>query len=192
HLDLATREALAMALNDFDGTVMLVSHDRSLLRSVCEDFWMVGRGVVGPFDGDLDDYQRYLLEESKRLREEAKNAEQAQAKAPAAAPVAAPVVVAAAPEPQGDQREQRKLAAQARQLLTEKTKPFKKELEKLDQRIAALGTEKSQLEAKLATPLSPADIAEAGKRLKAVGDELDSLEERWLELSETIEALTQE
>ena len=102
------------------------------------------------------------------------------------------MVVAAAPEPQGDQREQRKLAAQARQLLTEKTKPFKKELEKLDQRIAALGTEKSQLEAKLATPLSPVDIAEAGKRLKAVGDELDSLEERWLELSETIEALTQE
>jgi ATPase subunit of ABC transporter with duplicated ATPase domains len=48
HLDLATREALAMALNDFDGTVMLVSHDRHLLRAVCEDFWMVGRGVVGP------------------------------------------------------------------------------------------------------------------------------------------------
>jgi len=205
HLDLATREALAMALNDFDGTVMLVSHDRSLLRSVCEDFWMVGRGVVGPFDGDLDDYQRYLLEESKRLREEAKNAEQAQfaaakvqASTAAAVPapaVAAPVVVAAAPvapAPQGDQREQRKLAAQARQLLTEKTKPFKKELDKLDQRIATLGSEKAQLEAKLATPLPPADIADAGKRLKAVSDELDSLEERWLELSETIEAMAQE
>lgn len=204
HLDLATREALAMALNDFDGTVMLVSHDRSLLRSVCEDFWMVGRGVVGPFDGDLDDYQRYLLEESKRLREEAKNAEQAQfaaakvqASTAAAVPapaVAAPVVAAApvAPAPQGDQREQRKLAAQARQLLTEKTKPFKKELDKLDQRIATLGSEKAQLEAKLATPLPPADIADAGKRLKAVSDELDSLEERWLELSETIEALAQE
>ena len=101
HLDLATREALAMALNDFDGTVMLVSHDRSLLRSVCEDFWMVGRGVVGPFDGDLDDYQRYLLEESKRLREEARLAEQAQvsvasstapkANAPSAAANPAPV-----------------------------------------------------------------------------------------------------
>ena len=82
HLDLATREALAMALNDFDGTVMLVSHDRHLLRAVCEDFWMVGRGVVGPFDGDLDDYQRYLLEESKRLREEARNAEQQAASTP--------------------------------------------------------------------------------------------------------------
>ncbi len=49
---------------------MLVSHDRALLRAVCDEFWLVGRGVVGPFDGDLDDYQRYLLEESKRLREQ--------------------------------------------------------------------------------------------------------------------------
>ncbi|KAB2904944.1 MAG: ATP-binding cassette domain-containing protein, partial [Burkholderiaceae bacterium] len=69
HLDLATREALSMALNEFEGTVMLVSHDRALLRAVCDEFWLVGRGGVGPFDGDLDDYQRYLLDESKRLRE---------------------------------------------------------------------------------------------------------------------------
>jgi ATP-binding cassette subfamily F protein 3 len=46
HLDLATREALAMALNEFEGTVMLVSHDRALLRSVCDEFWMVSRGGV--------------------------------------------------------------------------------------------------------------------------------------------------
>jgi ATP-binding cassette, subfamily F, member 3 len=66
HLDLATREALSMALNEFEGTVMLVSHDRALLRAVCDEFWLVGRGEIKPFDGDLDDYQRYLLEESKR------------------------------------------------------------------------------------------------------------------------------
>ena len=69
HLDLATREALSMALNEFEGTVMLVSHDRALLRAVCDEFWLVGRGGVAPFDGDLDDYQRYLLDEAKRLRE---------------------------------------------------------------------------------------------------------------------------
>ena len=183
HLDLATREALAMAINDFDGTVMLVSHDRHLLRAVCEDFWMVGRGVVGPFDGDLDDYQRYLLEESKRLREEAKHAELQ------AAAVNAPVQDAA---PQVDQREARRLAAQARQQLAEKTKPLKKELEQVDKKMAALSTEKAELEAKLATPIPPAEIAEAGKRLKTVGDALDSLEERWLELSEEIEQLTLE
>jgi ATP-binding cassette, subfamily F, member 3 len=72
HLDLVTREALAMALNEFEGTLMLVSHDRALLRSVCDEFWLVGRGAVTGFDGDLDDYQRYLLDEAKRMREEAK------------------------------------------------------------------------------------------------------------------------
>jgi ATP-binding cassette subfamily F protein 3 len=71
HLDLATREALSVALNEFEGTVMLVSHDRALLRAVCDEFWLVSRGGVGPYEGDLDDYQRYLLDEAKRVREEA-------------------------------------------------------------------------------------------------------------------------
>lgn len=179
HLDLPTREALAMALNDFDGTVLLVSHDRHLLRAVADDFWLVGRGQVGTFDGDLDDYQRYLLDESRRLREAAKAADAAAQPAPAA--TASTI----------DPREARRLAAQARQALAEKTKPLKKELEKIDTRMAQLGAEKAALEEKLATPLPPADIAEAGKRLKAVGDELDASEERWLELSEAIEQLTQ-
>ena len=60
-----------MALNEFEGTVMLVSHDRALLRAVCDEFWLVSRGGVAPFDGDLADYQRYLLEEAKRSRDEA-------------------------------------------------------------------------------------------------------------------------
>jgi ATP-binding cassette, subfamily F, member 3 len=77
HLDLATREALSMALNEFEGTVMLVSHDRSLLRAVCDEFWLVSRGGIEPFDGDLDDYQRYLLEEAKRSREDLKEAQKA-------------------------------------------------------------------------------------------------------------------
>ncbi|MDO9088602.1 MAG: ATP-binding cassette domain-containing protein, partial [Burkholderiaceae bacterium] len=50
HLDLATREALGMALNEFEGTVMLVSHDRALLRAVCDEFWLVSRGGIAPFD----------------------------------------------------------------------------------------------------------------------------------------------
>jgi ATP-binding cassette subfamily F protein 3 len=72
HLDLVTREALAMALNRFEGMLMLVSHDSALLRSVCDEFWLIGRGRLEPFGGDLDDDQRYLLEESRRLREEAR------------------------------------------------------------------------------------------------------------------------
>nr|WP_312987568.1 ATP-binding cassette domain-containing protein [Comamonas koreensis] len=210
HLDLATREALAMALNDFDGTVMLVSHDRHLLRAVCEDFWMVGRGQVGPFDGDLDDYQRYLLDESKRLREEARQADMqsrskdaspapASVAAPAAAPVAAPVAAPApapAPaktEPLGDPKEARRLAAAARQQLADKTKPFKKELEQIDKKLPQLNAQRDALETKLATPgLSGADIVEAGKQLSAVNGEIEQLEERWLELSEQIEAISQE
>ncbi|WP_349608260.1 ATP-binding cassette domain-containing protein [Cupriavidus sp. DF5525] len=70
HLDLATREALGMALNEFDGTVMLVSHDRALLRAVCDEFWLVTKGGVEPFDGDLDDYQQFLRDEARRMREQ--------------------------------------------------------------------------------------------------------------------------
>lgn len=191
HLDLATREALAMALNEFEGTVMLVSHDRALLRSVCDEFWLVGRGGVAPFDGDLDDYQRYLLDEARRLRVEAKAgaAAAAAALAPAAAPVPAPAAEAPAPaERRADPQEQRRQQAQQRQQLATRLKPLKKELEQSERRIASLEGEKSQLEARLSGALPPQEIAEAGRRLKAVGDELAQLEERWLALSHEIEA----
>ncbi len=195
HLDLATREALSMALNEFEGTVMLVSHDRALLRAVCDEFWMVGRGKVEPFDGDLDDYQKYLLEESKRLREEAKNAAR-DVPAPAQAPaveVAKPVVAAVAPPvaatntPGVSSTEQRKLEAQKRQQLAAQTRPLKRELEQNEQRMASIEAEKSQLEQQLSTPLPPAQIAEAGRRLKALSDEVSQLEERWLELTHLLE-----
>ena len=65
HLDLNTREALSIALNEFEGSVMLVSHDRALLREVCDEFWLITSGGVVPFDGDLDDYQKWLLEVSR-------------------------------------------------------------------------------------------------------------------------------
>ncbi|HZV92984.1 MAG TPA: ATP-binding cassette domain-containing protein, partial [Caldimonas sp.] len=88
HLDLATREALSMALNEFEGTVMLVSHDRALLREVCDEFWLVAAGALAPFDGDLDDYQRWLLEQSKAAARAAKAAPAAMPSAPAAGTVA--------------------------------------------------------------------------------------------------------
>ncbi len=183
HLDLATREALAMALNEFEGTVMLVSHDRALLRSVCDEFWLVGRGGIAPFDGDLDDYQKYLLEEARRIRDEARTRGKAAPPAPAPAP-AAPV----AEPPRVNAQEQRQLGAQQRQQLATRLKPLRKERDAAEARISALEGEKAQLEGRLATALSPADIAEAGRRLKAVAEELAQLEERWLELSGDIEA----
>jgi ATP-binding cassette subfamily F protein 3 len=60
-----------MALNEFEGTVTLVSHDRALLRAVCDEFWLVSKSGIELFEGDLEDYQRYLLDEAKRVREEA-------------------------------------------------------------------------------------------------------------------------
>ena len=188
HLDLITREALAMALNEFEGTLMLVSHDRALLRSVCDEFWLVGRGGIAPFDGDLDDYQKYLLDEAKRQREEAKEALRG-GTTPAAAPVqsAKPIAHAAAPASQGN-RDQRRLDAASRLQLADRLKPLKREMERSESAMERLNAEKAQLEAKITTPITPAELADAGKRLKAVNDSIASIEERWLELSGQIEA----
>jgi ATP-binding cassette subfamily F protein 3 len=167
HLDLATREALAMALNEFEGTVMLVSHDRALLRSVCDEFWMVSRGGVAPFDGDLDDYQRYLLDEAKRQREAVKEAQNQLNKQQAKA-AAKPAKAVVSPD-------------QKRKLTTE--------IERLDARIATLSGEGAALEGKLSQRPLPHEIAELGKRLKAVNDELKTLEDQWLAATEALEAL---
>ena len=167
HLDLATREALAMALNEFEGTVMLVSHDRALLRSVCDEFWMVSRGGVAPFDGDLDDYQRYLLDEAKRQREAVKEAQNQLNKQQAKAS-AKPVKTVVSPD-------------QKRKLTTE--------IERLDARIASLSGEGAVLEGKLSQSPLPHEIAELGKRLKTVNDELKTLEDQWLTATEALEAL---
>jgi ATP-binding cassette subfamily F protein 3 len=167
HLDLATREALSVALNEFEGTVMLVSHDRALLRAVCDEFWLVGRGEIRPFDGDLDDYQQYLLDESRRLREEARAASQVP-------PPTAPSV----PAPAGVRRP----------VASSQLRPLQRDLEKTEQRMALLGDEKTALESQLAGQPTPAQIAEAGRRLKALSEELQALEEHWLDLSGQIEA----
>jgi ATP-binding cassette subfamily F protein 3 len=187
HLDLATREALSVALNEFEGTVMLVSHDRALLRAVCDEFWLVSRGGIEPFDGDLDDYQRYLLDVAKQSREAQRQEQRGQSRAPAPAAVAVAAPAAKTPEP-GRTPEQKRQDALRRQQLAEKTKPLKKELEQVDKRMAQLAQEKTRLETALSQSASPADLAESGRRLKAVNDENEGLEARWLELHELIEA----
>jgi ATP-binding cassette subfamily F protein 3 len=190
HLDLATREALSMALNEFEGTVMLVSHDRALLRAVCDEFWLVGRGEIKPFDGDLDDYQRYLLEESKRLREEAKM-EEVKGTSEDAKPTA---MIAVTPEkkPVAQTSEQRKLESAKRQEINARTKPLKKQIDQIEKSMAQLQSEKAVLEAKLLEPISPSDIAEIGKKLKVINDELVALEEKWLGWTSEIEAIEAE
>jgi len=190
HLDLATREALSMALNEFEGTVMLVSHDRALLRAVCDEFWMVSQGGVAPFDGDLDDYQKYLLDHAKKMREDAKKASSTPA------PDARSAI-----EKEAGHAHKKGIAATfdaqkasktgkndvAKPIQKQLSKQLGKELDKTDSQMQALNLEKDQLQTQLASTKAPADLAHIGKRLKAVELEIGLHEERWLELTEQLE-----
>jgi ATP-binding cassette, subfamily F, member 3 len=190
HLDLTTREALSIALNEFEGTVMLVSHDRALLREVCDEFWLVTRGGVSPFDGDLDDYQKWLLEVSRAL---SKGQEPPPVPGNALA-AAAPATVAPASTTRTAQkpvsRDDRKQGAQARSQLANRTRPLRVEVQQIDARLAALAAEKLDLEDKLARgKLPPGEIADIGRRLNHGAAEVATLEERWLALNSEIETL---
>ena len=162
HLDLATREALSMALNEFEGTVMLVSHDRALLRAVCDEFWLVSKGGIAPFDGDLDDYQQFLLDEAKRMKALAQ-AEQAQLQQKALA-------AAAKPSPPKAPA----LGAQKKQ-------------QRLESDMQTLEQEKEQLTQAMSLTTASTELAKLGNQLKNTEDQLSKLEAQWLELLETSE-----
>ena len=191
HLDLSTREALSMALNEYEGTVMLVSHDRALLREVCDEFWLVTGGAVEPFDGDLDDYQKWLLDQSREATKAQREADRISAGKPAtktAAPVVASVVASAAAV--SNNRDDRKAQAQARAKRAELTKPMRQKIERIDKDLAALAADRAKLEAQMADgSVAGAQLADAGKRLKTLADQAAALEERWLALSGEIETL---
>jgi ATP-binding cassette, subfamily F, member 3 len=186
HLDLTTREALSMALNEFEGTVMLVSHDRAMLRETCDEFWLVTRGGVLPFDGDLDDYQKWLLEVSRA----AARGQPAPPVPGAAAAAPSPVAAKPAATP-AKSRDDRKAQGQARSKLADRTRPLRNELATIDQRLAKLGAERAQHEAALAGgTLAPSAIADAGRQLAHVAAEVAMLEERWLEAHQQLESIT--
>jgi ATP-binding cassette subfamily F protein 3 len=204
HLDLNTREALSIALNEFEGSVMLVSHDRALLREVCDEFWLVTSGGVLPFDGDLDDYQKWLLEVS---RANARGLPPPPVPGPApilsSAPVAAPspkaVARASAPDAKSpgafkrDNPQDRKQSGQQRNLIANRTRPLRAEVQQIDARMEKLAAERTALESQLAGgKLSGPDIAETGRRLNHLSAEVAMLEERWLMLQSEIEAITGE
>ena len=162
HLDLATREALSMALNEFEGTVMLVSHDRALLRAVCDEFWLVSKGGIAPFDGDLDDYQQFLLDEAKRMKALAQ-AEQAQLQQKAFK-VAAKPSPPKAPAPGAQKKQQR-----------------------LESDMQTLEQEKEQLTQAMSLTTVPTELSKLGSQLKNTEDKLSELEAQWLEMLETSE-----
>jgi ATP-binding cassette subfamily F protein 3 len=190
HLDLTTREALSMALNEFEGSVMLVSHDRALLREVCDEFWLVTDGAVKPFDGDLDDYQKWLLEQSREASRDQSKSDKAKKKRDASAQIPA-VVAAPSAAPNGGRGNDRKAEASARQQRSEDLKPLKKELNAIDNKLGVLMGDREALEAAMAAPdLNPAQRAEQGKKLKQLGDEIETLEARWLDVSTRLDAMS--
>lgn len=166
HLDLATREALAMALNEFEGTVMLVSHDRALLRSVCDEFWMVSKGGIKPFDGDLEDYQRYLLEEAKLARENAKQ-------------LSLTGII---------QNEiTNKSLAKSAQVTPSEHKKRVRQLEQLEEKMAKLKEKEHQLQELLVSQTHIDEITQTSALIGNTTSELAKIEEQWLTLSEQLE-----
>ena len=175
HLDLTTREALAMALNEFEGTVMLVSHDRALLRSVCDDFWLVTHGALLPFDGDLDDYQTHLLEEAKRKRDSI---------TASSAPQRATESVG-----RGNQAQYRKEQAAKRQAIANQVKPLQKRLEAIEKEIADAEVAQQKISQMLLDNPDRDAIMDMGKRAKVLETTVATLEEEWLAVTESIETM---
>jgi len=163
HLDIDSRGALIEAINDFPGAVVLVSHDRYLLEACADRLWLVAGGKVAPFDGDLDDYRRYVLS-----RDKANDAKQAAA--------------------QTDRAEVRRAAAEKRA----ETAPLRKRIADAEKKIAQLTRQLEKLDATLGDgtlfATDPARAAELSKTRAAVTAEIAETEEAWLEASAALES----
>jgi ATP-binding cassette, subfamily F, member 3 len=174
HLDLEMRHALGMALQDYAGAIVLVSHDRYLLRLVADQLWLVAGGGALPFDGDLDDYAAWL-------------------KAPAADAggrhPAAGAADGAAPRGAAADKERKRREAERRQRLA----PLKGAVERHEQQLEALAAEAAAIEARLAAPelhvpAARAELVALLERQGALRRRVAQTEEAWLAASEALEA----
>ena len=174
HLDLDMREALADALADFDGALVLVSHDRHLLGMVCDSFWRVADGVVESFDGDLDDYAKWLRTRGAANKKAAK------------AGAAAKPVVQVVPDESPEER-RRNAAAQR-----ENEKTSRQRVKRIEARAATIETELTALETQLADPATyngpTQEMMRLGQRQTELHREKEALDAEWLELYERLEA----
>lgn len=177
HLDMATREALTMALSQFEGALLLVSHDRHLLRSTCDSLILVHDGSCGAYDGDLDDYAALVLEHRKSVLEADRQSR--------AVPQA---------EPQVNRREERRQAAQERAQKAALKKPLLKKLADLEKRMNEGNAKLAELDAKIAdsgwyASAAPEEVQTVMKERGLLADEVAKIEEEWLTVSEEIEAI---
>jgi ATP-binding cassette subfamily F protein 3 len=185
HLDLETRHALTMALAQFEGTLILVSHDRHLLRASTDQFMLVAKHRLAPFDGDLDDYRDWLLEHAAQTRAAAKAATQAGAGLASEGDGDVPA---------GNRKDQRRQEAEARQRLSQLKKPLQTRIAKLEKEMDALNAEKATLDAFVADtasyePAMKAQLTQALKRQAEVSGRLETLEAQWLEAHEELEQI---
>jgi ATP-binding cassette, subfamily F, member 3 len=167
HLDMDARESLIEAINDFEGAVVLVSHDTHLVKMIADQLWLVDKGTVKAFDGDIDEYQAKLLRErSARPAKEPKAKKEPKKDKPAAA----------APPPADKP----------------KRGHLKRALEKSEKLLADLSRHKNEIEAKLADPATysgpPEAIAELQKEKLRLERELAHAEHDWLVAQEALEA----
>ena len=173
HLDLEMRHALTMALQSFEGAMVIVSHDRHLLRLSCSDYYLVDQGVVKAFEGDLDDYHQWLLDAAKAAQASHKSDNQT-------------------PGEQIDKKQQKRIEAELRQ----KTSPLKKQQAKLETQQQKIAQRLAELETELADGSlydaeNKAKMTQVLNERTSLTQEMDESEMNWLELQEQIEEIEQ-
>jgi ATP-binding cassette subfamily F protein 3 len=174
HLDAATRDALTDALADFPGALLLVSHDRYLLRASCDRFVLVHDGQAQPFDGDLDDYLAWLQ------------------RGPSTATASGQPDHGKRDAPRADRREERRIAASRRAQTAERLKPLIQAIGRIEQRLPAIEGRLLAIDHDLADPGAwdaPERMAALGRERATLVTERESLEARWLELAEQRERI---
>jgi ATP-binding cassette subfamily F protein 3 len=182
HLDLEMRQALAVALQDYEGAVVLVSHDRYLLSTVVDEFRLVANGRAEPFDGDLEDYARWLGTAAVESAAPGRGAP-ATAFAPAAA---AP---RAAPESAETRKQRKRSEAQQRAALS----PLRAAIAEQEQQLERLSAERVRLERELLSPTTASDATRMPKLLKEqaqVASKIAALEAAWMQSTEQLEAMS--
>ncbi|MBW3198037.1 ATP-binding cassette domain-containing protein [Marinobacter nauticus] len=186
HLDLEMRQALTMALQNFDGAIVVVSHDRHLLRNTVDEFWLVCDGAVGEYEGDLEDYERWLAE--RRKDEESPPRREVVGGQEKSVNTAGPATLTA------DERKARKRQeAELRQKLS----PWRKKQGTLEIRMEQLQQKLATVEQNLADPGLYDDqqkvrLKELLAEQTELKRELEDVEAEWLEVSETVESLEAE
>ncbi|SEI94979.1 ATP-binding cassette domain-containing protein [Paraburkholderia diazotrophica] len=185
HLDLETRHALTMALAQFEGTLILVSHDRHLLRATTDQFMLVAKHQLQPFDGDLDDYRDWLLQHAAEQRAALKAASDA---------TTANGGNANGADASVNRKEQRRQEAETRQKLAHLKKPLQTRIAKIEKEMDALNAEKATLDAFVADPASygaeqKTKLTETIRRQADVNARLETLEAEWLEAHEELEQI---